>query len=141
MTEQPAAKRIAIKMHKNDLFSQTLGIKLVEASPGKVTLRMNVRKDMTNGYDIGHGGVIFSLADSALAYASGTRGKRVLALETNISFVKKARPGDELTADAEELHLGNRTGVYSITIRNQNKDPVAHFRGTVYRSDKEIDIN
>lgn len=127
-------------MMADDAFSQWLGIKVLDIKPGYVSLSMKVRLEMTNGFKVSHGGVAFSLADSALAFASNSYGRVALAIENNISFIHKVDEGDELTATTEELSLGNRIGVYSINIVNQDKTQVAAFRGTVFRT-KELHFN
>src|SRR5699024_9763506 len=79
----------------------------------------------------------FSLADSALAFASNSYGRVALGLENNISYMKKVTPGDTLTAKTEELNIGNRTGVYNVIITNQDEKKIATFRGTVYRTKEQ----
>jgi len=125
-------------MYENDAFSKWLGIKILKVSDGFVKLEMMVRKEMTNGFDIAHGGIAFSLADTALAFAAGTYGNIAPALNNNISFIKPAKTGDMLTATAEQLHIGKQTGVYNITIRNQDQKTVAVMRGTVFRTDSGV---
>lgn len=127
-------------MMTDDAFSQWLGIKILDIKPGYVRLSMEVRPEMTNGFKVSHGGIAFSLADSALAFASNSHGRVALALENNISFIRKVSEGDKLLATAEELSLGNRIGVYNITIINQDEIQVAAFRGTVFRT-KELHFN
>lgn len=124
-------------MMADDAFSQWLGIEVTNIAPGSVTLQMQVRQEMVNGFNVSHGGIAFSLADSALAFASNSYGRVALALENNISFIKKVLPGDLLTATTEELSLGNRIGVYNVTITNQNDDTIATFRGTVFRTQEQ----
>lgn len=127
-------------MMADDAFSQWLGIEVLDVKPGYVSLSMNVRPEMTNGFKVSHGGIAFSLADSALAFASNSYGRVALALENNISFIRKVNEGDKLTATTEEISLGNRIGVYSIIIVNQDKKRTAAFRGTVFRT-KELHFN
>ncbi|MGF1670588.1 MAG: hydroxyphenylacetyl-CoA thioesterase PaaI [Balneolaceae bacterium] len=126
-------------MYDNDAFSKWLGIKILEVNEGYVKLEMKVRSEMTNGFDIAHGGIAFSLADSALAFAAGTYGRISPALNNTISFIKPVAAGDRITAIAEQLHLGRQTGVYNITIRNQNNKIVAVMRGTVFRTERKLD--
>jgi len=126
-------------MYKNDAFSKWLGIQILEVSEGSVKLEMQVRDEMTNGFDIAHGGIIFSFADSALAFAAGTYGRVSPALNNTISFLKPVSAGDTLTADAEQLHIGRQTGVFNITIRNQDQKIVATMRGTVFRTGDRIE--
>lgn len=120
-----------------DAFSQWLGIKVEELKPGYTKLEMTVRAEMLNGFGVAHGGIAFSLADSALAFASNGYGKVSLALENNISFTRKVVEGDILTATVEELSLASRIGVYRITVTRQDNKTVAVFRGTVYRTPEQ----
>lgn len=118
----------------DDAFSQWLGIKVIDIKPGYTKLEMAVREEMVNGFNVTHGGIAFSLADSALAFASNSYGRIALALENNISFMKKVMTGDRLTATTEELSIGRRIGVYNITVINQKNEQIALFRGTVFRT-------
>ena len=129
-------KDIISKMMKEDKFSQWMGIDILESEPGYVKLSMTIRDEMVNGFGICHGGITFSLADSALAFASNSRGSVSVALENNINYTKKINVGDTLTAKTEEIQNGRTIGVYKIRITNQNDDLVADFRGTVYRTGK-----
>jgi acyl-CoA thioesterase len=131
------ATQIIDAMFNNDPFSQWLGIERVEEEPGKCTLRMNVRKEMLNGFDIAHGGITYALADSALAFSANAHGRKCVSVETSISHVQQVLEGDTLTTFVEEISLTNKIGIYHITIRNQFDVDVAHFKGSVYRSDKE----
>lgn len=121
-------------MMADDAFSRWLDIEVVKIKPGFAKLQMQVREEMVNGFSVSHGGIAFSLADSALAFASNSYGRVALALENNISFMKKVMSGDRLTATTEELSLGNRIAVYNVTISNQSDETVARFRGTVFRT-------
>jgi len=127
-------------MYNNDPFSQWLGIERVEEGPGLSVLRMSVRPEMSNGLGITHGGITYSLADSALAFASNSHGRKAVSIETSISHIAPVQPGDVLTAVAEEEHLSNKTGIYKVTIKNQEGKAVAFFKGTVYRTSKEWEV-
>ena len=127
-------------MLQNDAFSQWLGIEVIESERGYCKLTMMVREEMTNGFGVCHGGITFSLADSALAFASNSHGSISLALENNINFTKKVSAGDTLIAETEELQNGRTIGVYKVRILNQDEDLVAEFRGTVYRTGKKHDL-
>ena len=131
------AKKIVDKMFEEDKFSQWLGIERLVIEQGHCVLRMTIRKEMINGFGIAHGGVCFSFADSALAFASNAYGRLSVALDCSISFPVAVKEGDTLTCEAKELSLTNRTGTYLIEIKNQNKENVAFFKGTVYRTSKE----
>lgn len=128
-------------MLQNDAFSQWMGIEVLESELGYCKLSMKVRKEMTNGFGVCHGGITFSLADSALAFASNSRGPISLALENNINFTKKVNVGDTLFAETEELQNGRTIGVYKVQVTNQNEELVAEFRGTVYRTGKQHDLD
>lgn len=123
-------------MFDNDAFSKWLGIELIEIGEGISTLRMTVRKEMLNGFDVLHGGITYSLADSSLAFASNAYGRKSMSIETSISHTLSCKEGDVLTTKTVERSLSNRIGVYDITVTNQENKVVALFKGTVYRSDK-----
>ena len=130
-------EKVFRKMYDNDAFSQWLGIEVVEVKDGYCELKMTVRKEMLNGFQIAHGGIAYSLADSALAFASNSHGRKSLSVETSISHTVSVKEGDVLTANTEELSLSDKIGVYHITITNQDNQEVAYFKGTVYRTTKE----
>ena len=128
--------QIVTKMLKNDPFSQWLGIQLNEIKPGYCQLEMIVRKEMLNGFQVAHGGIAYSLADSALAFASNSHGKQALSIDTSINHFEKVVENDELVATATEESLKPKVGCYRVEIKKQEK-LVALFKGTVYRSSKE----
>ena len=130
-------EKVVGKMYDNDAFSQWLGIEVVEVKDGYCELKMTVRKEMLNGFQIAHGGIAYSLADSALAFASNSHGRKSLSVETSISHTVSVKEEDVLTAITEELSLSDKIGVYLITITNQDNQEVAYFKGTVYRTSKE----
>lgn len=121
-------------MMKKDSFSQWMGIEILESEPGYVKISMKIREEMVNGFGICHGGITFSFADSAFAFASNSRGSVSVALENNINYTKKVAVGDTLIAETEEIQNGRTIGVYKVRVTNQNDDLVADFRGTVYRT-------
>jgi len=125
-------------MLRLDKFSQWLGIEIVEVSEGYCKAKMKLREDMINGLGVVHGGVAFSLADSAFAFACNNRNILSLALDTSINFTKPLMPGDELVAEAKELHNGKSTGVYLVTLYNQNNVQVGLFKGTCFRTGKPV---
>ena len=129
-------KEIVDKMMNNDAFSKWLGIEILELKKGYCKLQMKVLKNMTNGFNIAHGAISYSLADSALAFASNSHGKMALSIETSISHTQKVNLNDILTAETEELNLNSKTGLYNIKILNQKLEEIAFFKGTVYFSDK-----
>ncbi|MCZ7602879.1 MAG: hotdog fold thioesterase [Melioribacteraceae bacterium] len=138
MTEQEKAEKVVQHMMENDEFSQWLGIEILEIKPGYSKIKMKVRKEMLNGFGTTHGGITFSLADSALAFSSNNYGRIAVALETSIAFPKHVNEDDELTAIAEEQSKGNSVGIYNVTVTNQHNVKVGIFRGTVYRTKKEF---
>ena len=123
-------------MMQHDLFSQWLGIEVLEIKEGYSKITMTVRKEMINGFGIVHGGIAFSLADSAFAFACNNRNVLSVALDTSINFIKPVHVGDVLIAESKEIHNGKSTGLYHITITNQKEHIVAVFKGTCYRTDK-----
>ena len=125
-------------MMKHDAFSKWLGIEILEIKEGSCKLKMKIREEMVNGFHVSHGGIIFSFADSALAFACNNRNNFSLAMDCNISFLKQVNVGDELTAEATEIHNGKSTGVYSVTLINQNNQQVALFKGTCFRTGKNL---
>lgn len=131
------AKAIVDKMYNGDAFSQWLGIERLEEKAGYCKLRMTVREEMTNGFKIAHGGITYSLADSALAFASNGYGRQAVSIETSISHTKPVFIDDVITAEAVELNLTNATAIYDIKITNQKGEVVALFKGTVYRTKRE----
>ena len=134
------AKKIVDKMMAEDRFSQWLGIDVLLTEPGHCILKMTVRNEMVNGFGIAHGGIAFSFADSALAFASNAHKRLSVALECSISFAIPVMVGDELTCEATELSLTNKTATYHMVISNQKGEKVAFFKGTVYRTSKHWEV-
>lgn len=130
---QVLAERVADSMYARDTATQALGISLVAVGPGRAELTMTVRGDMLNGHDICHGGFIFTLADSAFAYACNSYNRNTVASGCAIDFTAPARSGDALVARARERQRAGRTGVYDVEVSNQRGDTVALFRGKSYR--------
>ena len=136
MDKQALAEKVVDTMFANDYFSQWLGIERVKIEPGHCVLKMRIRKEMLNGFSIAHGGIAYSLADSALAFASNSHGRKSLSVETSISHTVSLQEGDIILATAKQISLTNKLGIYYITITKDNAT-VALFRGTVYRTSKE----
>jgi len=132
--------KIVDKMMETDAFSQWLGIEVIESKEGYCQLKMTVRPEMCNGFGIIHGGVTFSLADSALAFASNAYGRLSVALECSISYPNPVNVGDTLFAEATEVNLSNKIGIYNIPVTNQHGLLVGTFKGTVYRTGKEWEV-
>jgi acyl-CoA thioesterase len=137
MSKEDLANKVVGKMYDHDWFSQWLGIERVEIGEGKCVLRMRIRKEMLNGFAIAHGGITYSLADSALAFASNSYGKMAVSIETSISHTIQVKENDVITAFTEEKSLTNKIGIYEIKITNQENKLVALFKGTVYRTAKD----
>ena len=132
--EQALAERVVSAMMAKDAFSQWLGIEVVEVRPRSATVRMTVRDDMVNGFGVCHGGVTFSLADSALAFASNTHGHVTVSIENAITYPKGVSPGDTLVAIADEESATTKLGFFRVTVRRADDEIVALFRGTVYKT-------
>jgi acyl-CoA thioesterase len=137
MSEKSLATRVVDRMYNDDPFSQWLGIERIGEGAGSCILEMTVRKEMLNGFSIGHGGITYSLADSALAFASNGHGKQAVSIETSISHLKPIREGDRLRAVASEKSISRRIGIYEVEVTNQKGEKVALFKGTVFRKDED----
>jgi acyl-CoA thioesterase len=131
-------RQVVDQMMKQDAFSQWLGVEILEIKEGYSRISMVVRKEMVNGFNIAHGGIAFSLADSAFAFACNNRNNLSVALDVTITFTKQVVIGDTLLAEAKEVHNGKSTGVYLITIHNQRNEQVALFKGTCFRTGKTL---
>jgi acyl-CoA thioesterase len=132
------AVQVVDNMMEHDAFSQWLGIHVLEIKEGYSKLQMTLRPEMLNGFGVIHGGVTFSLADSALAFACNNRNNLSVALDVSITFTKSGKPGDVFTAEATEVHNGRSTGLYLINVTNQHQQSVATFKGTCFRTGKEL---
>lgn len=130
------ARRVVGHMMERDAFSQWLGIEVLESAAGVSRLKMTVRAEMVNGFGVAHGGIAYSLADSALAFASNSYGRVSVAIENGMAYPEPVRVGDVLTAEAQEMGLGERIATYQVAVTNQNGKRVGVFRGTVYRTKK-----
>ncbi len=131
-------QQVVSHMMQHDKFSQWLGIEVLEIKEGYGKITMTVRDEMINGFGIVHGGIAFSLADSAFAFACNNRNVLSVALDTSINFIKPVHIGDVLIAEAKEIHNGKSTGLYHIEIYNQKKHLVAQFKGLCYRTNKTL---
>ena len=134
----PLPQAVFDKMMERDHFSKWLGLELLEIQTGYCRLRMAVRAEMLNGFGILHGGVGYAMADSAFAFASNSHGRISVSLSATASYPNAAHLGDTLLAEATELHLGNRTATYDIRVSKQDGAPVCLFRGTVFRTEKQV---
>ena len=131
-TPQAVADHVRHGMLANDRATKGLGIAITAMGPGHATLEMTVRADMLNGFATCHGGFITALADSAFAFACNSRNDMTVASGLAIDFLAPAREGDRLTAEAAEVSLAGRTGVYDVNVRNQRGEAIAVFRGRSY---------
>jgi len=134
--ENKLAERVVDAMFENDWFSQWLGIERVLVANGKCILKLKIRKEMLNGFNILHGGIYYSLADSALAFAANSYGIKSVSIETSISHLKPCTVNDEITATTQEISVTNKFAIYTINITNSDNVLVATFKGTVYRTGK-----
>jgi len=124
-------------MYNGDAFSQWLGIRVDKTEAGFCELSMEVRPEMTNGFKIAHGGISYSLADSALAFASNGHGTHALSIETSISHTKPVRAGERIRAIAKEIRKSRSIGIYEVRVLNDQDDLIAHFKGTVFRKEEK----
>lgn len=132
------AARVAQAMFERDRASQALGMRIIGVGPGKARLTMIVRAEMINGHGLCHGGIVFSLADSAFAFACNSYNDATVAAAASIDYLAAAREGDELTAEATELWRSRRSGLYEITVANQRGELIALFRGRSHRIDGQV---
>ena len=129
MDADALARRCADRMYADDAASQTLGITITDVATGTAIASMTVRDDMVNGHGICHGGYVFTLADTAFAFACNTYDDVTVAAGADISFLEPVHRGDELTATAVELSRRGRSGLYDVTVRTGAGTVVAEFRG------------
>ena len=136
--KEELANQVVSKMIENDAFSKWMELEVLEVKEGYSKVRMTIRNEMLNGFGIVHGGLAFSLADSAFAFACNNRNNISVALDVGITFTKPVNVGDVLTAETKEIHNGRTTGVYLITIINQKDEQVAFFKGTCFRTGNQL---
>jgi acyl-CoA thioesterase len=135
---QELAQRSADFLWERDEMSRSLGIRVVQIGPGSARLSMLVRADMVNGHGSCHGGVLFSLADSAFAFACNTYNAITVAAGATIDFLMPAKQGDELTAAAHEIRRSRRNGIYDVSILNQRQEIIALFRGRSHQLEGKL---
>ncbi|WIO73943.1 hydroxyphenylacetyl-CoA thioesterase PaaI [Porticoccaceae bacterium LTM1] len=138
VNDQQLAEACVAELYQRDPASIELGMRIIEVQPDIAVVTMTVRRDMLNGHATCHGGFVFSLADSAFAFACNTGNKATVASGASIEYVAPAREGDLLTARAEKKHRAGRLGVYDITVTNQNNEVVAYFRGKSYQTKQAV---
>lgn len=129
MDAKERAKRSAEALWSNDNASKWFGFELEEVTEGRAVMKLRVQKHHCNGHGICHGGVTFSLADSAFAFACNSRNQTTVAQANLISFIAPGHLRDELTAIAEEVSVTGRSGIYDVTVKNQNDETIGEFRG------------
>ncbi len=129
----------AQKLYNQDAFSQWMGVKLIDIKENYCLIEMPIKAEMINGLKTVHGGVTFSLADSALAFSSNNKGDAAVALNCHINFTKAVRLGDTLRAESIMMTDTRKTAVFDISVKNQHNELVAGFRGTVYKLGKKLE--
>jgi acyl-CoA thioesterase len=138
LTAQQRAERAASALYERDRASQALGMRITGVRPGWARVVMRVRSDMVNGHKLCHGGIVFTLADSAFAFACNSHNDSTVAAAASIDFLAGAREDDELTAEASEVWRSRRNGIYEIIVSNQHGERIALFRGRSYRVDGQV---
>ena len=129
MTPKERAEKAAAIMWENDRASPWIGMRLDTIDEGRSKMSLVVQDHHVNGHDICHGGIIFTLADSAFAFACNSRNQNTVAQHNSITYISPGKLGDTLTADAKEVSLSGRSGIYDVTVTNQNNDVIAEFGG------------
>jgi acyl-CoA thioesterase len=135
---QALAEAVAKAMYSRDTAVIALGMTVTKMAPGFAQVRMRVRNDMLNGHAICHGGMVFTLADTAFAYACNAQGKVTVAAGASVEFLLASREGDELTAEAREVMRSKRNGVYDVGVHNQRGELVALFRGRSHQLNEDV---
>jgi acyl-CoA thioesterase len=136
MTTEARAREVVEGMLARDRYSAWLGLELISVEPGTASCRMTVREEMVNGFGVSHGGIVFSLADSAFAFACNSSGYITVSIENSIRYPAAIHPGDVLTATVKEVGSSKRLGYFAGAVTNQNSKVVGLFTGTSYRTDK-----
>lgn len=128
--------RIPHKMLSQDVFSQWLGIEILECGKGRCKVAMTIRKEMLNSMGYAHGGISYSLADTAFGFAANTHGKYAVSIETSVNHIEALEEGDYLTAEATLDLQKNKIGFNIVEVR-RGDELVALFKGVVYRTNKD----
>lgn len=126
------------KMMEKDFCTQWMQAEPVFIKAGHCKLKMKVRKEMLNGYGILHGGIAFAFADSAFAFASNSYGRLAVSISGNMIYAKSAKEGEILLAEAKALNINHKTADFDVNVMNESGEVYYYFRGTVYRSSKEV---
>ncbi|OIR05476.1 acyl-coenzyme A thioesterase PaaI [mine drainage metagenome] len=132
------ANKVVEQMLLTDHFTKHMGMELLEVTDGYSKIKMVITKNMLNAFGIAHGGATFSLADSAFAYACNFDGKVTVALDISVSYPKAAKENDILVAEAKQINKTKRTALYLIEVKNQHNELVALFKGTCYKTEKNL---
>lgn len=133
------AEKIVKKMMAKDGFSAWMGMEVVKVSEGHAVVRMKVRHEMLNGHGVAHGGITFTLADSAFAFASNSHGQKAVSIETSINHIKAVFEGDELVATANKESISRSLGQYIVRVL-RGEELVALFKGVVFRKEEEWEV-
>lgn len=133
------AEKIVAAMMAEDSFSKWLGVEVLEVKDGFAKIKMTVRKEMLNGHGVTHGGISFSLADSAFAFASNSHGQKAVSIETSINHIKPIFEGDELVATAQKESTSKSLGQYIVRV-TRNNELVGLFKGLVFRKNEEWEV-
>lgn len=142
MTEKTHGKEQQIVEHmmKHDAFSQWMGVEVEEVKEGYCKITCEITDEMLNGFKVTHGGIIFSLADSALAFSAATYGRVSLAIDNSISLFKKTEAGEKITAVSTCINITHKTGVFEVNIFNSKDEKIALMKATVYRTGEEFEL-
>ena len=132
------AQAVYKKMMQSDYCSQWLGVEPIFIREGACRIKMTVRKEMLNGYGILHGGIAFTFADSAFAFASNSYGRLAVSINGSMIYSKSAKEGDVLYAEAKALNVSHKTADFDVNVMDESGEVYYYFRGTVYRSSKEV---
>jgi len=136
----PKPIEIAKYLLSQDPFSLWMGVEVLEADMGYCKVGCTITKEMCNGFGVTHGGILFSLADTALAFSAASYGKVALAIDNSISFMQKTNAGQNIAASSKILYQSHKIAVFDIKVSKDNEELVAQMKGTVYRTSKDIKL-
>ncbi|MDZ7756879.1 hotdog fold thioesterase [Rhodohalobacter sp.] len=138
--DRKRAEKIVAHMMEKDEFSRWMEVEVLEVDEGYCKVTCPIKKEMLNGFSVTHGGIVFSLADSALAFSAATYGRVSLAIENSISFTRKTVLGNRITAESRCINLTHKTGLFEVKILDQDNNLVALMKATVYRTSDEFPV-
>lgn len=138
MSESLKAQQVYEKMMSKDYCSQWMGIEPLEINEGHCKIKMQVKQEMLNGHGVLHGGIAFAFADSAFAFASNSYGRVSVSIQGSMNYCKSAKLGDTLIAEAKALNITYKTADFDVNVMNEDGEIYYYFRGTVYRSSREV---